>query len=337
LQMEEQPKKVIYEISIESVLKVVLLFVVLWLLYLVRDVLIILLVVLIIAIALEPVVSRLAKHGIPKGLSIIILYLALLIIFGLAIYLIVPPVASQIKELTFNLPSRFNQYDFSSISATLTTLLDKLSNQLSSAGGTFLNALFSVFGGVVSAVTVFALTYYFLVEKGGVRDTLVGLITVQHKERLRVTIQKVSLKLSHWLRGQLTLMLIVGVMDGLALWILGIPFALTLGVLSGLVEVIPIIGPIMAGATAVFIAFVSGVAFWKLIVIVGVYILVQQLENQVLVPKIMQKNIGMSPVIIIIAILVGIKLLGIGGAVLAVPVAAGLQVFLSEYGVLKVR
>jgi len=333
--MEEAPKKVIYEISITSVLKVILVLVSIWLLYLVRDVLIILLVVLIISIALEPIVTKLAKHGIPKGLSIIILYLALLIVFGLAIYLLVPPIATQIRELTFNLPDRFSQFDFSNASSTISTLLDKLSNQLSAAGGTFLNAIFSIFGGIVSAVTVFALTYYFLVEKDGVRDTLVGWIPVQHKALLKSTIEKVSLKLSHWLRGQLTLMLIVGTLDGLALWGLGIPFALTLGVLSGLIEVIPIVGPILAGTTAVFVAFVSGVAFWKLIAIVVVYILVQQIENQVLVPKIMQKSIGMSPVIVIVALLIGMKLLGIGGAVLAVPVAAGISVFLAEYEVFK--
>lgn len=331
----EEPKKVIYEISIPSVLKVILLLIVIWLLYLVRDVLIILLVVLIISIALEPIVSRLAEHGIPKGLSIIILYLALIVILGLAVYLIVPPVATQIRELTFNLPDKLSQFDFSNTSSAVGNILDKLSNQLSAAGGTFFNAIFSIFGGVVSAITIFALTYYFLVEKNGVRDTLVGLIPVQHKEQLRTTMGKVSLKLSYWLRGQLTLMLIVGTLDGIALWILGIPFALTLGLLSGLIEVIPIIGPILAGATAVLIAFMSGVAFWKLIVIVAVYILVQQLENQILVPKIMQKSIGMSPVIVITALLIGFKLLGIGGAVLAVPVSAGISVFLAEYGVFK--
>jgi len=331
----EEPKKIIYEISIPSVLKVILLLIVIWMLYLVRDVLIILLVVLIISIALEPIVSRLAEHGIPKGLSIIIIYLALIIVLGLAVYLIIPPVATQIKELTFNLPDKLSQFDFSKTSTSLSGILDKLSSQLSSAGGTFINAIFSIFGGVVSAVTVFALTYYFLVEKNGVKDTLTGLIPVHQKERLRSTFQKVSTKLSHWLRGQLTLMLIVGVCDGLALWALGIPFALTLGVLSGLIEVIPIIGPILAGTTAVFIAFVSGVPFWKLIAIVVVYVLVQQLENQILVPKIMQKSIGMSPVIVIVALLIGMKLLGIGGAVLAVPVAAGISVFLAEYGVFK--
>ncbi len=331
----EEPKKVIYEISIPSVLKVILLFIVIWMLYLVRDVLIILLVVLIISIALEPIVSRLAEHGIPKGLSIIIIYLALIVVLGLAVYLIIPPVATQIRELTFNLPDKLSQFDFSKTSASLGGILDNISNQLSSAGGTFINAIFSIFGGVVSAVTVFALTYYFLVEKNGVKDTLTGLIPVHQKERLRSTFQKVSTKLSYWLRGQLTLMLIVGVCDGLALWALGIPFALTLGVLSGLIEVIPIIGPILAGTTAVFIAFVSGVPFWKLIAIIVVYVLVQQLENQILVPKIMQKSIGMSPVIVIVALLIGMKLLGIGGAVLAVPVAAGISVFLAEYGVFK--
>lgn len=330
----QNQQKIIHEISLISILKVVAVLVGLWLLYVVRDVLIIILVVIVISTALDPFVNRLAKQGVPRALSVIVLYLALIVLLGFFVYFIARPVSTQIKQLTLNLPyysDKFNQIDLSSSSSTLSSVLDSLSAKLSSAAGSFLSAIVSVFGGIVSAVTVFALTFYFLVEEDGIRKSIILLIPPQNRDKFLLTIKKVSDKLGQWLRGQLALMLIVGTLDGLALWILGINFALTLGLMSGLLEVIPIVGPIISAVIAILVAFISGVVLWKIIAIVAVYIIVQQIENSILVPKIMQRAIGLSPVIVILAIITGAKLLGIGGAVLAVPVAAGLQVLISEY------
>lgn len=330
----EEPKKVIFEISLMSVAKVILLLIGVWLLYVVKDVLVILLVVLIISISLEPFVGGLAKQGIPRGLSIIVLYILLLVVLGGFVYFIAPPVASQIKELTLNLPyyaSKLNQVDFGSATSSVSSALDNIASSLTAATGGVVNALFSIFGGVVSAITVFALTYYFLSEEEGIKKAVSRFLPVDQKARFYSTLFKMSEKLGDWLRGQLTVMAIVGLLDGIALWGLGIRYALVLGILAAFIEVIPIIGPIVAGAAAVFVAFVSGVAFWKIIAIVIIYTLVQQVESHILIPKIMQKAIGLSPIVVIIAILVGFKLLGIGGAILAVPVAAGIMVFVQEY------
>ena len=329
-----QPEKQIYEISIVSVIKILLLLVGIWLLYLVRDVLLIILVSGIIVVALEPFVEKLAKQGIPRVLSVVVMYVALLVFLGFFVYFIIRPVAGQIKELPLNFPyytSKLSNIDLGNLPSSLGNVFDGFASKISATAGGLIGAVVSIFGGVISAVTVFALTFYFLVEEEGIRKSIASLIPIAHKERFYSTINKLGAKLGDWMRGQLLLMLIVGTLDGIALWILGIQFALTLAVLSGLLEVIPVIGPILAGAAAVFVAFVSGVALWKIFVIVAIYILVQQLENQVLIPKIMQKAIGLSPVIVIIAILIGVKLLGLGGAVLAVPVAAAIQVLLSEY------
>jgi predicted PurR-regulated permease PerM len=331
--MSDKKEKVVFEISIASVLKVILLLLGVWVLYQVRSILVILLVVMIIAIALEPFVEKLEKDRIPRSLSVIVLYLALLVVLGAFIYFVIPPVALQIKELTLDLPyytSRLSNLNLGDTSP-VTKILDNLSSNLTDSAGSILAGLISVFGGVVYAITVFALTFYALVDKEGVRKTLVALIPTDQKERLLATINKVSLKLGDWLRGQLLLMLIIGVVDGSILAILGIQYALVLGLLAGLLEVIPIIGPTISALTAVFVAFVSGVALWKILVILAAYIVVQQIDNQILVPKIMQKATGLSPIIVIIALLVGDKLLGLGGAILAIPVAAGIQVFTNEY------
>jgi len=329
-----QSERQIYEISIVSVIKILLLLLGVWLLYLVRDILLIILISAIIVVALEPFVERLAKQGIPRVLSVIVMYIALLVFLGFFIYFIIRPVAGQIKELPLNFPyytSKLSEINLGDLPSSLGNVFDGFASKISATAGGLLNAIVSIFGGVVSTVTVFALTFYFLVEEEGIRKSIVSIIPIAHKERFYSIVKKLGAKLGDWMRGQFLLMLIVGTVDGIALWILGIEFALTLGVLSGLLEVIPMIGPILAAVAAVFVAFVSGVAPWKILIIVVIYILVQQLENQVLIPKIMQKAIGLSPVVVIIAILIGAKLLGLGGAVLAVPVAAAIQVLLSEY------
>jgi len=331
--MENQKQRVIYEISIWSVVKVIGLLVGLWLLYLIRDVLIVLLVVMIISVALEPYVIRLEKDKIPRAVSVIVLYLALLVVLGLAMYFIVPPVATQIKELTINLPyytSKASEIDLGD-TGPIATLLGSLSQRLSDLAGGVLSTLITVFGGIVYAITIFALTFYALVDGVRLRKGIASLIPIAQKERLYTTIDKVSSRLGDWLRGQLLLMVIIGVIDGSFLAIIGIQYALTLGLVAGLLEIVPVIGPILSGVTAVVIAFISGAPIWKIVAIIIAYILIQQLENNILVPKIMSKVIGLSPIFVIIAILIGNRLLGLGGAMLAVPVVAGIQVFFQEY------
>lgn len=329
----EESKKIVWEISTWSVIKVILVLIAIGLLYLIRDILIILLVVGVITIALEPFVYKLEKDKIPRAVSVIILYLALLAVIGLVAYFVIPPVASQIKELTINLPYYTNKAAQLNLGDTgpISSILNTLSSKLSDIAGGVLGTLISIFGGIVYAITIFALTFYALVDAQRLRRGLASLIPFEQKERLYNTINKVSERLGDWLRGQLILMLLIGVVDGTVLAVLGIQYALTLGILAGFMEIIPVIGPIISAVTAVLIAFISGAPLWKIIVVLVAYIVVQQLEGNLLVPKIMSKVIGLSPIFVILAILIGDRLLGLGGAVLAVPVAAGIQVFFQEY------
>lgn len=294
----------------------------------------VLLVVFVISIALEPFVEKLAKQGVPRALSVIVLYFALLIILGFFIYFIVPPVIVQLKEFTLNLPystSKLSQINLNDTTSTINQLINSFTSKAAPITGGLISAVVSLFGGVVSAVTVFVLTFYAIVDEESLRKSFSKLVPVERRDRLMMTIKRVGEKLGRWLQGQLALMLIIGVVDGTALWILGIGFSLALGILSGLLEVIPVVGPIIAAVTAVFVAFITGAPIWKILVAVLIFVAVQQLEGQILVPKIMQKAVGLSPIVVILAILIGNKLLGIGGAVLAVPIAAGIQVFIEEY------
>lgn len=330
--MEKQ--RIAHEISISSILKVVAVIFGLYLLYLIRDVLMILLVVAVISIALEPFVNKLAKQGVPRALSVIVLYFALILFLGLFIYFVVPPVVLQLREFTLNLPystDKISSLNLGSATSTINQIINSFSSKAAPITDGLINGVISLFGGVVSAVTVFALTFYAVVDADSIRETLGRLIPLEQKDKLILTFKRVSEKLSDWLRGQLSLMLVIGLIDGLALWGLGIGFSLTLGILAGLLEVIPVIGPIIAAVAAVFVAFITGAPIWKILVLVLIFVIVQQLENQILVPKIMQRAVGLSPIVVILAILIGNRLMGIGGAILAVPIVAGVQVFAEEY------
>ena len=175
----ESTNKTIYDISWSLIFKVLAVLAGLWLLWALRDIIILLIVVGIIVLILEPFVAKLAEEGVPRPVSVIVLYLAILAVIGLVIYYIIPPVATQVKELALNIPyytDRISQIDFGSATSTVSNFLDQITSKLSTVAGGLINAIISIFGGIVSAVTVFVLTYYFLVEEETVKKSVIKII-----------------------------------------------------------------------------------------------------------------------------------------------------------------
>jgi predicted PurR-regulated permease PerM len=140
----------------------------------------------------------------------------------------------------------------------------------------------------------------------------------------------ISAKMGNYLRGQLLLMLSIGVVIGIALAILGVPYPLLLGIWAGLMELFPYVGPVLGAVPGVFLAFTT-LGMVKGLIALVIYLIVQQLENQFLAPKIMGKALGLSPVVIIFALLIGGKLFGLVGLLIAVPVAGAISVFYQEW------
>jgi len=322
------------EISTTTIIKFIAIILGLWATYYILDVLVLLFIVVLLTIALQPSVTKLTSWGVPKVLSILIVFVAMAAVFGLAVYIIIPSLVTQISELAQNAPTYINKVtNFSaSFSAKGTQqILDTISGSLSKLTEGFFGAIIALFGGVISVLTVLVLTFYMLLDEGGIKKALINLIPQKNRARFAVMAQHIVVKMGLWIRGQLTLMIIVGIVTALAMQIIGVPYALSLGVAAGILEIIPVIGPIVAGLLAVLIAIAAGMAIWKIAIVVALYIIIQQLESQLLVPKIMQKAMGVSPIVVIIAILIGGKLLGVGGAILAIPIVGILSVLLQEY------
>lgn len=316
------------DISAASVVKVVLTLAGIYLLFLIRDVLVSILISLILVAALQPVVANWSKR-IGKGLSILAVFLVVAGIIAGFIYLIIPPLVQETVQLIQNIPSLVQKYSLiRDHLPSLESALSSFANNFGNISSRFVSITTGVFGGLVTFVTIIVLTIYFLIDEKFFARAVAALIPSEKKEVAAEVFAKIALKVGNWVRAQLLLGLIIGFLSFVGLTIMGVPYALTLAVIAGFLEIIPAIGPIIAGVIATLIALTVSPVIALVVAIF--YIVLQQLENHLIVPKIMQKAVGLPPAIIIIAILIGGKLLGVLGILLAVPVTAVIYVIFQE-------
>lgn len=327
-----------FDISWSAIIKVLI--VVFGILFLSRisDVLILLFVVLIMVTALSPMVDSIVeRYKIKRWIAVTIIFGALAVIITLTIWLIVPLIFGQLIDF-LNLPqvkTAIGSSDSTSIVDELQFIYAKVPG-LPTDSTSFISFFSTVFGGIASALTIIVLSLYLLLEEDGIRKFILSVMPINQRLSVVNTFHKISIKLGAWLRGQLSLGLIIGILDLIILTVFGVPYALTLALFGAVTELIPYIGPFLGYAAVLFVALTqdSSWGFSKLVTVIGVsigYLLIQQAEGHFIVPKVMQKSVGLSPVIVIVAILIGAKLFGLLGVVLSVPVAAAISVVISEW------
>lgn len=333
--------KVKIDISAKTILKIALVVIGIWFIYIIRDIFILLFFVLIIVAAFTPLVSKMSKI-MPRVLAVIILALVFLGFLTAIGFLIIPTLITQIGQLAANVPvilshldPFYKQFNLSvgGNNQTFQETLLKLSSQIGGVTAGIYTTTLGFISGLVAVVTVLVLSFYLLLEQAGIQKFIHDLVPDDQEVRIFNVIRKIGLKMGNWLRGQGILMLVIGLADGIVLSILGVPYVLILAILGGLTEVIPYIGPWLGLIPAIIIAFTIS-PLTALFVLIA-YILIQQLEAQFLVPKIMGKAVGLSPVIIIIAILIGAKLAGILGVIVAVPAAGVVSVIIQDWREIK--
>ncbi len=314
--------------------------IILWAAYLVREVLLLIYVSGLLAIGFSPIVRLIERQKVlpigtrrfPRWLAILVLYVVILgTLTGIG-FMIVPPLVDQGRQLWTALPGMLNRaQDFLIVKGILKEHLtwQQLVERAPDSGGgeavgTVLGALVGVVGGLFGLLTILILTFYILVEADRLRDTMLALFPADARRRVAVASRDITVKVSAWLGGQLVLGAIIGSTSALGLWLLGIPFFYVLALISGIGELIPVVGPILSAIPAIAVA--STVSVQKVVLVIAFFVIQQQFENHVLVPKVMERQVGVSAVTVIVALLIGGKLLGIVGAILAVPSAAILQV-----------
>jgi predicted PurR-regulated permease PerM len=310
----------------------------LWVLYLVRHVLLVLYVAVLFAVGFSPAVrwleQRLAGRRIPRWAAILVLYLGFLAAVTGICLIVLPPLFRQASELQTALPSYIDQMQSFLIARGVIShnyTWSELVQQMPSPGMALTSVVQAVQGalGVLGALlTVLILPVYLLLESKALQVGLVRLFPRDRRLQMGRVIQDVGVKVSAWVGGQILLSLIIGSTAALGLWLLGVPYFYVLALLAGIGELIPIVGPIIAAVPAVLVALTVSTQTGLFTVI---YFTVQQfVENHFLVPRMMERQVGVSPVTVIVALLIGSELMGLVGALLAVPTAAIIQVLFQE-------
>ena len=326
-----------------AITMVALAVIVVWCAYIVRDALLIVYISVVLAIGFSPIVRVIERQKLlpigsarfPRWLAILILYLAILGTIALALFLVLPPLVQQAHALWARAPDMYERSQQFLIDKgwlndhmTMREAVAKAPGSGGDAVTKVAGAVAGVAGGIFGLVTILILTFYMLVESANLRASVLRLFPRDKRGRVDAASREVTMKVSAWLGGQLLLGGTIGATSALGLWALGIPFFYVLALISAIGEMIPVVGPILSAIPALAVA--STVSLQKVAFVLIFFILQQQLENHILVPKIMARQVGVSAVTVIVALLIGGSLAGILGAILAVPTAAILQVVAGE-------
>lgn len=324
-----------FEVTISpwTIISAIIVLILCYLVYFIRDIIVLFFIVLILTATFRPTVNKWEKKIMRIPAVLILIVLAILFI-ALIAYVVFPPLIIQFKEFITSIPDLINKYHFSeNYKKILIDNTKSLANNPSAITGSFINITAGVFGGIFSFVTVIVLTIYLLLEKNGLNHFVANLFPLDSQASILAVTRKIAEKVGNWFRGQMLLCLSMGIVYFIILASLRVPYALPLAVIGAVLEIVPTIGPIISGVLAVLVALT--VSPLVAIIVAVLFIVASQLENAFLVPKIMQRAVGLSPVIIILAILIGAKMLGVAGALIAVPIVASLAVIIQEWPVLK--
>lgn len=311
-----------------------------WVLIQIRPILIILLLGIILGTAIEPIVLRLRRFGLSRGQGILVVYAGIISILGITIYFIVPPLVRQAVDLFNDIPDIImnlqDQARTSNSEFIRTTGVRSLDRALRAyyefrdsppiEGSMAYAFVTSVVGFIFTVFSVMIVAFYWMTEKAIIKRLVLDLFPLDKRERAHAVWDEIEFKLGGWTRGQIILCTVIGVTSAVAYRIIGLEFWLALGIWAGLTELIPFIGPVLGGSAAVIVALTD--SWQKALIVIAVVVVLQQFEGAVLVPRVMRNSVGMTPLSVILAVFVGGTLLGIIGAIIAIPIAAALQVLI---------
>lgn len=329
--MSESKDALRIEISYKTIFFTAAFIGVIWLIFLLKEIIILILLAIILISALVRPVDWLTAYGVPRTIAAIFIYIIMIAFISLGVGIIVPPLVEQTTALVSNLPTIissvnafliFNQIPVIDISR-------EIASQINQIAGNLISISTAVFSSVFNVITLFVLSFYMLVEWKTFIKLVSSPFSGMQEKRVANLIVKIEKGLGTWVRGQLSLSIIVGVVTYIGLLILNIPYALPLALIAGILEIIPMVGPIVSAIPAALVGLTISPAMALAVIIL--FIIVQQLENNLIVPMVMSKVVGLQPPIVIIALLIGSKLNGVGGAFLAIPVLVIAKIIFKEF------
>jgi predicted PurR-regulated permease PerM len=333
-------------ISTGSVIKLVMIPFLFFVLFMLRDLILIVLTAVVVASAVEPMAKWFIEYRFPRLLAVLLIYLALAATITLTFYSLFIPVLNETSSVLSTLSQYISTESVQSISKSETiqqnAVIEQLSNSfslkeiaqevnvfISNVSGGIFNTINVVFGGLLSFILIIVLSFYLAVQENGIPTFLSTISPIHYRNYIISLWRRAEKKIGLWMQGQVVLVVLVGILVYLGLTLLGIEHALLLAILAGMFEIIPIFGPILSAIPAIIIAFSSGDISLALLV-TGLYIIIQQFENQLIVPLVIKKVVGVPSIVVILALIAGGKLAGFLGILLSVPLAAVAMEFFTD-------
>lgn len=332
-------KRLTIDISFRTLVTIAAALLGFYLVYRLRAIILLIFLALIVTAALDPLVVTVKKRlRIPRLAALVGIYTLLISGIAFLVAILLNPLTTEFDQFISSLPSFFSKMSqfLEQVGGGSNFLSQGFSNSAQSfsregiglADGV-INTAISVISGLAAVITVLVLSFYLLLEENGIKNALNSYLPVPWRKTAVHIATTISQKMGGWVRGQIVLCLAVGMSSYIGLLILGIPYALVLALFAGLMEVIPFIGPFLGLIPAFLVALTFSPA--KAMAVIVLYFLVQQLENHVLVPQVMRRALGLHPAIVMISILIGGKLLGLAGVLLATPLAATMSVIINDF------
>ena len=310
------PRKV--EISHRTIIFAALFGLALWFIFQIRGILLMVFVSIILTSALNPAVDLLQKWKLPRGVAIFIIYIFLWGAIGSVIAAVIPSLVEQTRKLVLLLPEAVGKVEF--FNNNHQAITNQLLTRLGEFPENLLKITIGIFSNILTVLTTLVITFYLLLERKDLDKYLALLLGKDKPARIIQMLNEIERRLGGWVRGELILMIAVGTLTYIGLTILGVDIALPLALIAGVLEIVPNIGPVVP---AVLVALI--IHPFTALATAALYFLVQILENNLLVPKVMQKAVGVNPLISILGLLMGLEVAGPAGAVLAIPLIIVIQ------------
>lgn len=363
--MEKSDKNFNIAISSGTIIKTLIIIGVVFLLYKMLDLVLVVLTAVVIASAIEPLIIWFDKIRIKRLFAVIITYICIVLVFSGLLYFFIPPVLDEASNLLNQAPkylssvTLWNPLNSTQLADTgkvvgglseslndgkqilgglssgaldfsfFSDLISKFKNLISGTSDGIINIVSGIFGGAFSFILIIVLSFYLAVQEGGVEKFL-RIITPLKNEAYIVDLWKRSQrKIGYWMQGQLLLAVLVGVLVYLGLMILGVKNALILAVFASAFEIIPLFGPVIASIPAILSGLADGGLTLGLLVL-GLFVIIQQFENHLIYPLVVKKVVGISPILVILALIIGAKLAGFLGIILSAPITSVLMEYIDD-------
>ncbi|MFA6551900.1 MAG: AI-2E family transporter [Candidatus Paceibacterota bacterium] len=358
--MPDNHKNVNITITSGTIIKTLIFIMLLGVLFAIKDLILVVLVAIVIASAIEPFVRWLGRHHIHRIVAVILMYVILAAVFIAIFYFFVPSLLNDAASFIGSVPkyvdslSAFDPFGKIGIanpgqiaqnlseglsqsqriatsinSGSFIQDINNISSSLSSFSEGFTNTVGAIFGGLLSLILIIVLSFYFAVQENGIANFLKVVTPLQYEKYVVNLWRRAEDKIGKWMQGQLLLAVIIAVLVYLGLTILGVKNALFLAFLAGLFETIPLFGPILSAIPAIVSAY-AGSGLTSALLVTGLYLIIHQFENQLIYPLVVKKIVGVPPILVILALIIGWQLGGFLGLILSVPAAATLMEFFDD-------